>query len=363
MNPAWVGLVFALLFGAIIGSFLNACIHRLPRDISLDRPRRSFCPQCQHPIRWFHNLPVVSFLWLRGRCADCRTPIPWRYPLVETLTALLFATLWQVHAWPLAPVYAVLTALLLAATFIDIDFLIIPDEISLGGVGAGLILATLVPASVGAVLWWQGLLWSGIGALTGYGLLWGVVELGKLAFGRKRHRLEKEETFQWTRQGDTATIQVGEEILPWEEIFSRASDELILQCPEVHGLEGVTGSQRLRLRFDRLILGDGREIPLDDLERFAGKVRELTIPREAMGFGDVKLLAAIGAFLGWQAVLFTVFAASILGSVGGVLALVLARGRPGGQIPFGPYLALGAILWMLGGAAWWAWYFARFQSF
>lgn len=350
-----------------MGSFLNACIYRLPRDISLESPRRSFCPQCRATIRWFHNLPILSFLWLRGRCADCGAPIPWRYPLIELLTALLFATLWQLHGWPLAGVYAVLTALLLAASFIDLDFLIIPDEISLVGVGAGVLFAALFPSAWGAVSWWGGLGWSLVGAATGYGLLWGVVELGKLAFGRKQHRWPCAQEFLWERNGETASIRIGEEMLAWEEIFSRPTDELIMECAEVRELAEVSagegeGRQRLRIRFDRLILPDGREVLLDALERFTGRVEQITIPREAMGFGDVKLLAAIGAFLGWQAVLFTVFTASILGSVGGVLAMALSRSRQSGQIPFGPYLALGAILWMLGGATWWAWYFGRFEG-
>jgi leader peptidase (prepilin peptidase) / N-methyltransferase len=353
--PPWFGGLVAAIFGAIIGSFLNAVIHRLPRGISLDKPRRSFCPSCQSQIAWYHNLPIISWLWLRGRCASCGANISIRYWIIELLTAGLFFALWELHGWPLAPIYAIFTALLIAATFIDIDFLIIPDEITIGGTLLGVLLAMLVPSLVGATTFWQGGLYSLFGAALGFGLLWLVVEAGKLAFGKKKRNFPGPTPFTWTRQNDTAEFDFNGERLPWEEIFSRESDELILECDPLIPPGGSTPVTRLTFRYDRLRWSGG-EANLDHLDSLSGVVHRVIIPREAMGFGDVKFIAAIGAFLGWKAVLFTIFASSIVGCFFGLGILALSRGKAAPLIPFGPFLALGALLWMLGGSALWDWY-------
>lgn len=361
MIPSWLGLAFSVVLGGIIGSFLNACIHRLPRSISLNNPRRSFCPHCQHAIAWYDNLPVLSFLWLRGRCRHCGKSISARYPLVELLTAGLFGWLWFLYGWPLAPVYMLFTAILITATFIDIDFLIIPDELTIGGTVAGMICVLLVPALMGTEHRGWAVLHSLGAAALGFFLLWGVVELGKLAFGRKKHTLPEPASFLWERDGETARITVGEEVLTWEEIFSRPTDDLLVECERVVVPIGTLQQARLRFRYDFLYLPDGTALDLDKIDRIEGTVRALTIPREAMGFGDVKFIAAIGAFLGWQAVLFTIFAASITGCLGGVATILAARGKRGHQIPFGPYLAFGALLWILGADALWDLYFQNFS--
>ena len=125
--------VFAAVLGAVTGSFLNACIHRMPRGVSLLNPKRSFCPACEKTIPWYENLPVVSWVFLRGKCSGCGAPISFRYPLVELLAAGLFLALWLKFDFPLGPAYFAFVALLLAATFIDFEHFIIPDEITLGG--------------------------------------------------------------------------------------------------------------------------------------------------------------------------------------------------------------------------------------
>lgn len=346
---------FAFVLGTIVGSFLNACIHRLPRGISLDRPRRSFCPACQVTIPWYYNLPIVSWLWLRGRCAKCHAPISPRYLLVEILTGLIFLGLWLQFGLPLAPVYFVFAALLIVATFIDFEHTIIPDEITLGGTVAGLIFSAAVPALMGVDSRVHAVLLSLAGAALGAGLLWLVVECGKLAFGRKRIVPPQPEPFHFEPDAENPRLILGGEPWPWDEIFSRPRDVLVIET--VHGtLNGrPLPAGDLRIFFDRVVI-EGRTVPLEEVRDLRGVLRSVVIPREAMGLGDVKFMACIGAFLGWQAVLFTVAASSVVGALVGGGLLLATRGRAGGRIPYGPYLALGAALWVVTGPALVAWY-------
>jgi len=352
---------FSAVLGAITGSFLNACIHRMPLGISLSDPKRSFCPSCRKLIPWFENIPVVSWTMLWGNCSGCGSRISPRYVLVEILTAACFLGLWDRYGLPLAPVYWVFVSLLIAATFIDIGHFIIPDEITLGGTAAGLACAAAIPSlmDTDSRLVSTGL--SLAGAALGAGLLWLVVEGGKLAFGRKKHVFESAREFRWVRDGDRADLVVGEETHRWEDIFSRESDVLVLNPggPVIcDGRELPAGP--LRFHYDRVQAGD-EELQLDKLDTLSGALESLVIPREAMGFGDVKFLACIGAFLGWQAVLFTIFASSIIGCAAGIAGILLARGKARNILPFGPYLALGAALWLFGGRELSAWYFSQFQ--
>jgi leader peptidase (prepilin peptidase)/N-methyltransferase len=147
------------VLGAIIGSFLNVVIARLPHGESVVHPG-SRCPACRAPIPWFHNIPIVSFLWLRGRCRDCRAPIPWRYPLVEGVTAGLFTlAAWRIGPGPELPAAWVFLASLVAITAIDAEHQIIPDAISLPGIGLGFLASFLNPA----VTWVSSLLGIALG--------------------------------------------------------------------------------------------------------------------------------------------------------------------------------------------------------
>jgi len=352
--------VFAAVLGAIVGSFLNACIHRMPRGIPLGNPRRSFCPSCNRSIPWYENLPILSWLLLRGKCSNCGAKISPRYLMVEALTAVLFFMAWQFYKMPLAPVFWLFLALLIAATFIDIEHFIIPDEITWGGTIIGIIISAALPQLMGVESHLVAAGLSLCGAALGFGLLWLIVEFGKLAFGKKRHAFPENEIFHWKRQEEAMTITLGEETLPWEEVFSRESDELVLDFVEVTIGEKTHENVIVKFRYDRLFL-NSEEYPVEKLESFSGKVRAITIPREAMGFGDVKFIAAIGAFLGWQAVLFTICAASVIGCFAALAGLFLARDRAGSRVPFGPFLALGAIIWVFYGQALWNWYFGLFQ--
>jgi len=351
--------VFAAVLGGIIGSFLNACIHRMPRNIPLGNPKRSFCPSCQRTIPWYENLPLISWLMLRGRCSGCGAKISARYFVVELITALAFLAVWLVYGFPLGPVYWVLLALLIAATFIDIEHFIIPDEITWGGTAAGVLLCLAVPEMMQTPSRLLALGLSVASAALGYGMLWFIVEFGKLAFGKKRHKFPEPEPFSVGQEGETVMLAVGEEKLPWEEIFSwRDSDELVLDCQEAAYGGETHRDTVLRFRHNRLIVGE-TVTPLENLADVRGKLKAITIPREAMGFGDVKFIACIGAFLGWRAVLFTIASAAIIGCVAALGGVFLAKDKAGTRLPFGPFLALGAVIWIFAGEQIWVWYLTR----
>jgi leader peptidase (prepilin peptidase)/N-methyltransferase len=247
-------LTFAVfVFGALVGSFLNVCIHRLPSGESVAFPA-SHCPHCQTAIKPYDNIPVLSYLILRGRCRHCQASISRRYPLVEMLGGL--AAVGAVTGFGLSAqallVLAFLDALIVI-TFIDLDHQIIPDAISLPGIFVGFAAALLF----GAPSWRESL----GGIVLGGGLLWAVAE----------------------------------------------------------GYARLTG-------------------------------------REGMGGGDIKLLAMIGAFLGWRAVPITLLIASLVGTAIGV-SIMLVRGRDTKMaIPFGPFLAAGAVCALFWGDALIKWY-------
>jgi leader peptidase (prepilin peptidase)/N-methyltransferase len=267
----------ALVFGLVVGSFLNVVIHRLPRGESVVRPR-SRCPRCDHAISAWDNVPVLSYLWLRARCRHCGVHISLRYPAVELFTGLVFAAIaLRYGAAPMTPVWCAFAAALIAAAAIDIDHRIIPDEISLGGLVVALL---LVPAAsalggepiAGAVLWSVG------GALLGGGMLWTV--------GFVHARL---------------AVALGREFPHWP--------------------------------------GEGEEIPkpgsLDYWVWFPG-----------LGFGDVKLLAMIGAAVGPFGVFETILVAALTGLVGGLIWVGVSRSWSA-PFGFGPFIAAGALLVVL----------------
>ncbi len=256
MNLPLIAL-FVFLLGAVIGSFLNVCIYRIPAGDSIVSPG-SRCPGCGTEIRWYRNIPILSFLFLRGRCAACGMRISPRYPLVEALTGILFVLVFFHFGFRWAtPVYWVFTAALVAITFIDLDHQIIPDNISLPGIPIGFLCTFLIP--------------------------W----------------------ISWT-----------------DSLFG-------------------------------ILLGGGSLF-------LVAAIYELLTKKEGMGGGDIKLLAMIGAFLGWQGVLPVIFLGSFAGSLVGVPLMLI--GKSGGKtaIPFGPFLALGALIWLLWGSALVHWYLSFF---
>ena len=348
--------VFAFVFGAAVGSFLNVCIYRWPVDLSINRPRRSFCPQCKQPIPWHHNLPLLSWLALGGRCAHCGAKISFRYFAVELVTAILFLAIWQWFPWQVAVAYWIFVSFLIIGTFIDFEHFIIPDRVTIGGTIAGVACSVVVPALMQTDSRVAASVRAALAAALGYVILWIVLEAGKIAFGRKRIVFDAPATFTWTkRDDDDAHFIVGTEESLWSEYFAREKDRLLLQCDEVQIDDRKYGNVTLTFRYDR-VNANGDVLMLDDLAHISGVARELVIPREAMGRGDLKFLAAIGAFLGWRAVLFSLFAGSLLGSVIGLVTLVVGKPVWSAKLPFGPYLAFGALTWMFFGEVVFHWY-------
>lgn len=361
----WLWLVPACLIGACIGSFLNVVIYRVPLGLSVNEPKRSFCPHCRKPIPMSLNLPLVSWLWLRGRCRECRAPIAFRYFGVELLTGLAFGAVWW--AWmPLAPIPVVLllwgmVALWIAMSFIDAEHMIIPIGMTTAGSVMGLLACALwpqLPVLAGtAGSWWQGLLKGGLGWIAGFIGLGIVVELGKLAFGKKE--LKFPDPVAWSIRepvgdDDPMCFVIGGESLAWWDIFNRKTDRLLVETAEIRVDGETVGGGLLTIRKTQVELPDGKVWPLAKLKSLDGTATRAVVPREAMGMGDVHLLGMIGAFFGWGGVLFSLFGASLLALVAAVIARI-GFGRP---LPFGPFLVMGAAGWMFGGWRLFEWYLA-----
>ncbi len=342
----------AFLFGAAIGSFLNVCIHRMPRDQSIVSPP-SHCPHCGQPIRWRDNLPLLSYLLLRGRCRHCQARITPRYFLVELLTATLFLLVVLKYGWQwIVPVYWVLLAGLIAATFIDFEHYIIPNELTYGGVLLGLGCSFLLPAlQRSAATHTAGALRSLLGAATGGLTLFLVAELGKLALGRLKVPLPPGTVIKIADK----TLFVADEQMAWTEIFYRDSDRIRFHASTLKFQDKIFENVDVSIS-ETTIEVNGTSFDLEQAGPIEATVELIIIPREAMGLGDAKLLAAIGAFLGWQAALFSVFASSM---VGGLVSVVLIAGRKKdwqSRIPYGPYIAFGAAIWVFYGQNLVEWY-------
>jgi len=249
----WITLFFGFVFGTIVGSFLNVCIHRIPGGKSIIAPS-SHCPLCKTPIRFYDNIPLVSFIILKGRCRGCQAPISLRYPLVEFLMGLFsLILLLRYGISTLYAIYFAFFASLTLVSFIDLPHRIIPDVISLPGIVIGLVISFLHPE--------MSIKDSLIGVLLGGGSLYVVAS-----------------------------------------------------------------------------------------------VYHMVTKREGMGGGDVKLLAMIGAFIGWKGVLFTILCSSFVGSVVGVTLMFVSSADSKYAVPFGPFLSLGAIIYVLWGEILISWY-------
>ncbi len=332
--------------------------------MSVNQPNRSFCPLCKKNIPLWFNLPLISWLWLRGKCNECKAPIPFRYFGVELLTALLFLAVWWVFS-PLSlsviPFLWVLVALLVSITFIDAEHMIIPTKLtwagSLLGLGACAVWPQLPVMAGQAGNWLSGLKQGGIGWLVGFIGLWFVVELGKMAFGKKALKFDKPVAWRLKEpvaDEDPMLFIIDGEETAWWDIFSRKSDRLLVDATDICVSGESVGSGQLVIREMDITLPDGTIHALGKIKSLDGMATGTVIPREAMGMGDIHLLGMIGAFFGWTGVFFSLFAASIFA----IVAAVIGRIGFGKQLPFGPFLALGAGAWMFGGWKFFEWYLA-----
>ena len=355
----WIWLIPAFMIGSCIGSFLNVVIYRLPLGMSVNKPSRSFCPLCKKQLSLWQNLPIVSWLCLRGKCGHCDAPIPFSYIAVEIATAALFVLVWWMFLPQVAVFLWILMALFVAITWIDAAHLIIPTNLTWGGSVVGLIACAVWPqlSSLAGYngVWWEGLLQGAIGWIAGFFGLWAVVELGKKAFGKKAMKFDKE--VEWSLRepvgdDDPMLFVIHGEEVPWWDIFSRKTDHLIVDATEVIVDGEETGGGKLIIRDISIELADGRVFELEKMKSLSGRAHGAVIPREAMGMGDVHLLGMIGAFFGWSGVFFSLFAASLFA----IIAALIGRIGFGKQLPFGPFLAMGAAAWMFGGWRLWQWY-------
>src|SRR5581483_93007 len=264
-------VALAFLAGLLIGSFLNVCVYRLPRDLSVVRPR-SYCPQCEKPVAWYDNIPVASYLILGGRCRHCKAKIPLRYLLVELATGAAFAICVLGLGLTLAALkYAIFSAILIMLLATDFDERILPDEFTLGGAAIGIVFAAVAPIESGIVAF----------------LLSGALGL---------------------RMASVAVALVSAWVTGWAIWL-------------------------------------------------VGWLYEKIRHREGMGFGDVKMIAMIGAFLGFQETLLTLILASVLVSVGGVAyVLITKKDMSTYELPFGSFIGLAGLVVALWGHVIRVWY-------
>jgi leader peptidase (prepilin peptidase)/N-methyltransferase len=289
---------------------------------------------------------------LRGRCKNCGAPISWRYFVVELLTGVAFLSCWLAfgnasHPFPSLPVafvYAVFLAGLIAATFIDFEHFIIPDEITLGGMAVGFAASFFLPSLHNADTLNVGLRRSFIGAVMGAGAIYAILRMGKWLFGRQRVKLPVDAKIIFTE----TSVHLPDKEIPYEELFYRRSDVIALHARTVELVDRGYQDVLVRLSPSLLEIGEEKMNP-NDVPCLEAVSTEIVLPREAMGLGDVKFMGAIGAFLGWQGVVFSLMFSSMIGAVVGVTLIVMRRREWSSRMPYGPYIALAAAVWIFGG--------------
>lgn len=343
----WSVVMFA--FGSIVGSFLNVCIHRLPLEQSVVSPP-SHCPHCKYSIPFYLNIPLVTWLYLRGKCANCGAPISIRYFLVELLTAITFLGCWLAfgHQSPaLALIYSVFLSGLIVATATDFEHIIIPDEITKGGMVAGFIFSFLVPSLQGEPSLTGSMRSSLVGMAVGAGSIYALLRGGKLVFGRKRKKFPPDTRIIFTE----TDLVLPDEAIPYGEMLYRKTDAIKLHATTLELVDRCYKDVAVRVTQDTLEIGEEKINP-ETVVHMEVQTSKIVLPQEAMGLGDVKFMGAIGAFLGWKAVIFTLVVSSFIGGflVGIPLILMGKRGLSS-KLPYGPYLAAAAALWIFAGPA------------
>lgn len=345
----WLLPLFFGLFGACVGSFLNVVIYRLPRGLSVNEPRRSFCPQCKAPIPWYLNLPVISYIMLRGRTACCKRPYTARYCIVELACALLFAAV----AWYFCTddiitqvLLCAWVALMLACFCIDWEQMVVLPMLTILAAVAGVGISLLSPWFSGeGIEPLQGLMSSASGAFGGFLLFRLVALAGKLMFGRRQQAFDSPQNWvlHQAADGEDVELLIGGERLLWSDLFMETSNRFTLQAGTVAEHAPETGE--LVFTVDSLSLPDGTKLMLEEHDELSGTCRGYAARKEAMGSGDAWLALAIGALCGWQGVVFALVGGSIIG-IGAALVARIGRGTP---MPFGPALIAAALIWLFYG--------------
>ncbi len=354
MVPQALSLAFVTILGAVVGSFLNVCIYRLPWEKSIIWPG-SHCPHCLQPVRAFDNIPILSWFILRGRCRGCGAGFSPRYALIEAATAALFGVMYWLELMNAGGtvgrylIHLVLVAALIVATFIDIDLQIIPDSVTVPVMLFGLACAAPIPDSMLHSIVEVAPdpvrapgMWLNVALVIGGWCVW---VLGLLWFVRRRE----------SRLGAAEAVLLA-------AAFVYLVGHSAVQIVALGGFAPAWPGWQAW--FDSHPRWHGFATSLVGLLVGAGTIWFIRIVgtavfrREAMGFGDVVLLAMVGAFLGWQPVVIVFFIAPFFGLVTGV-AQWLAKGQ--NVIPYGPYLALGSVVALLGWRAIWPRVVLHFQ--
>lgn len=340
---------FALI-GACVGSFLNVVIYRIPRGMSVCSPRRSFCPTCGKLIPWYLNIPIFSWLYLRGKSACCGKPVSSRYVLVEFACAVLFGfTAWELNFEPI-PVQALVClwmACMLSMLVMDAQEMIVyPPLVVIGaffGFGCAIGAPELVEPTALSPL--QGVIFSFVGMVTGFLLFRFIALAGRLAFGRQRARFDSPQPWQLRQEGEDIVMTIGERRISWAHLFTGKSCSVTLQGTVTAPCSLAGDVSPLRFTEDALILPDGVRRSLEDFDSLSGVCEAYSTEREAMGSGDAWIAVVIGALCGWQGVLFSLVGGSFISLF---FALIL-RVRRGVPMPFGPALILAAWIWFFWG--------------
>jgi leader peptidase (prepilin peptidase)/N-methyltransferase len=270
------------------------------------------------------------------------------------VTAVAFAGCWmQFGRFPaVALVYGVLLTGLIAAAFIDFEHFIIPDKITIGGILAGLFCSALLPQLHGQTFAVAGMSQSLLGIGAGAALVYFILRTGKLFLGRQHVAFAGQTRIVFT---ETALLLPGETI-PFEELFHRKSDAIAFHAQSVQLGDRSYQDVSVRLTPRSLKIGDDTFSP-GQVPHLEAVGTEMVLPREVMGLGDVKLMAAVGAFLGWQAAIFSLIASSLIGSFIGMCLIVAHRREWSSRLPYGPCIALAAVIWIFGGSHLWdAWF-------
>ncbi len=360
----------AFVLGCCIGSFMNVVVWRLPRGESLSHPP-SHCPKCGHAIRPWENIPIISWLCLRARCSSCHLPISVKYPIGEAATGLLFTALWYsvyLRNLPLdiIPSYFFLGGALLAVALIDAEHWFIPNEVTYSGMVFALAMAVILPDgrlhSQQSSLIFTGLcniianmdfqisayplagavLDAVLGAAMGFALLTAFSAALRPLFGRTVRLFTKPETLLISKQG----IAIGEKQTPWDELLDRPDDMCILHGNIIEGGK-AKGVSSVKANADAFEI-DGQRNNWQERKSLKFKASRMATPSDVIGRGDVKFLAMCGAFLGADATIYILLAASVIALAYALLHSILKR-KLLTRLPFGPFIAIATLAWLIFG--------------